>query len=420
MKTFYARYFSLKGSVTISALLLLLTIICFSAGAQLKFTNLTLENGVNRQVGSVYRAKSVYTNIDALIRVDSLVNGASIVDVDQTNVGFDDAFQPRIQSGGNGISYAVFTIRFVRSNSTTTEFLGFFTATNLDLDGNNNLKEFCEFDLGGGGNAVFMSNTPEIMVMNKSGRYYAQNVNGIEYAGIDTSADAVMFKVSKNNISQFTVRLGAIVNNNALAARQFSIYMKDFAISNPASLPLTLLNFNAVNKENNKVELSWMTTDHKDFSHFELERSTDGKNFSKVMMMMTESNSSAQKSYSYRDNTEGLNTKLVYYRLRLVDIDERFTYSPVRMVRFAGENKIQIHTFPNPVVSELRIQIPAQWQDKATVYEVFSSTGVMVQRLQVARASQIQQLNVQSLGSGNYIVRVSNGSEVNTSKFIKQ
>lgn len=138
------------------------------------------------------------------------------------------------------------------------------------------------------------------------------------------------------------------------------------------------------------------------------------------MMMMTESNSSAQKSYNYRDNTEGLNAKIVYYRLRLVDADDRFAYSPVRMVRFATDNKIQVQTFPNPVTTELRVQIPAQWQDKATVYEIFNSNGVMVQRTQVARASQIQQLNVQSLGSGNYIVRVVNGTEMNTARFIKQ
>lgn len=390
-----------------------------NANAQLKLSNLTLEGGTNRLVGAIYRAKSVFTNVDALIRIDSLVNGATVTNIDDDGTGYRDAFQPRIRSGNSGSSYVVFSIQFVKPNSTSAEFLGSVTVTNLDLDGNNNIRETGEIDLGGG-SATYMSNTPEISVTNRNGSFFAQNIGGRDYNGIDTSADAVMYKVTNNNVTRFTLRLGAVVMNSSSSERQYSIYMKDFAISNPASLPLTLLNFNAVNKENNKVELSWMTTDHKDFSHFELERSTDGKNFSKVMMMMTESNSSAQKSYSYRDNTEGLNTKLVYYRLRLVDIDEHFTYSPVRMVRFAGENKIQIHTFPNPVVSELRIQIPAQWQDKATVYEVFSSTGVMVQRLQVARASQIQQLNVQSLGSGNYIVRVSNGSEVNTSKFIKQ
>ena len=147
MKTIYSRYCNLKAIVIATFLILQFSLISFQAGAQLKFANLTLESGTNRLVGAVYRAKSVYTNVDALIRIDSLVNGASIVEVDQANAGYNDAFQPRIQSGGNGTSYAVFTIRFVKANSTTTEFLGLFTATNLDLDGNNSLKEFCEFEM---------------------------------------------------------------------------------------------------------------------------------------------------------------------------------------------------------------------------------------------------------------------------------
>lgn len=390
-----------------------------TANAQLKLSNLTLEGGINRLVGAVYRAKSVFTNVDAIIRIDSLVNGATITNIDDDVIGYRDAFQPRIRSGNTGSSYAVFSIQFVKPNSTSAEFLGSVTVTNLDLDGNNNIRETGEIDLGGG-SATYMSNTPEIRVVNKNGSFYAENIAGRDYSGIDTAADAVMYKVTNNNVTRFIVRLGAIVLNNSSSERQYSIYMKDFAISNPASLPLTLLNFNAVSKDNNKVDLNWMTTDHKNFSHFELERSTDGKNFSKVMMMMTESNSSAQNNYNYRDNVEGLNAKLVYYRLRLVDADDHFAYSPVRMVRFAIDNKIQVQTFPNPVTTELRVQIPAQWQDKATVYEIFNSNGVMVQRTQVARASQIQQLNVQSLGSANYIVRVINGAEMNTSKFIKQ
>lgn len=172
MKTLY--FFFRSGRILTSILIVQFFFTSLLSNAQLKFVNLVHEGGTDKQVGAIYRAKSVYTNIDALVRIDSLVNNATIVDIDQTNVGFNEAFQPRIQSGGTGVSYAVFTIRFVKANSNTIEFLGLFTATNLDLDGNNNLKEFCEFDLGGGGNAVFMSNTPEIMVMNKSGRYYGQ------------------------------------------------------------------------------------------------------------------------------------------------------------------------------------------------------------------------------------------------------
>jgi hypothetical protein len=89
------------------------------------------------------------------------------------------------------------------------------------------------------------------------------------------------------------------------------------------------------------------------------------------------------------------------------------------MVRLNAVNTVKIQTFPNPVITELRVTIPANWQEKTTTYEIYNSSGSLVKRSQIARAAQVQQINVQSLGSGNYIIRVTNGQEVSSSKFVK-
>lgn len=412
MKTFY----STVKSVTIAALLLIASIASFG---QLSFKNSKIDNnGADGEVGTIYRFPKVTAGVDALVRIDSLVNGSSIVEIDQSGVGFTDAFQPRIQSGGEGISYAVFTIRFVEENTNNTKFLSSVTATNLDLDGNPNLKEMCEFNMDGG-TASFMSNTPEIKVTGAAKKFFGQNVAGVEYAGIDTTADAVMFKVKRDNISQFSVRLGALVTSNSSAARQYSVYMKDFVITNATSLPLTLLNFDAVLKTD-KVNLTWTTTEHKDFSHFILQKSTDARNFKDVMTLLTDPVSlTSINNYNYNDNISDAGSTVLYYRLQMVDVDGKFQYSPIRMIRLNTKNNITVQTFPNPVTTELRVMIPSNWQEKNTAYEIYNNNGVLVSRTNVARAAQVQQLNVQSLGSGNYIIRVTNGSEVSSSKFIK-
>jgi hypothetical protein len=185
-----------------------------------------------------------------------------------------------------------------------------------------------------------------------------------------------------------------------------------------SSLPVTLLNFDAILKTD-KVNLSWTTTDHTNFSHFVLQRSTDGKDFKDVMTMMTDATlNSAVNQYNYKDDVSGM-SNVVYYRLQMVDVDTKFQYSPVRMVRLNAANTVKIQTFPNPVTSELRVTIPANWQEKTTTYEIYNSNGSLVNRTQIARAPQVQQLNVQNLGSGNYIIRVTNGQEVSSSKFVK-
>jgi hypothetical protein len=408
-----------KKSATKSFLALLFIFSQQLIQAQLVFNNNRVESGTNRSVGCVYRFGNVCSGVDALIRIDSLINGASILEIDQANAGFVDAFQPRIQSGLNGTSYAVFTISFVLQNTNTLTTVNTVSATNLDLDGNNNLKEFCEFNLGGG-TATYMNASPQIRVQGVNNKFYAQNIGGIEYAGIDTSADAVMFKVRRDNISSFTVRLGAIVTNGGSAARQYSVYMKEFQITNPVSLPLTLLNFDAYLKKD-KAELNWSTTEHKNFSHFILQRSEDGKNYRDVMTLLTdEAVTTNIKNYRYSDDVSNINSQTVYYRLKMVDIDAKYQYSPIRMIRLSASTMVQVQTFPNPVTNELRVMIPNNWQGKMIAYEIYTNAGLLVNRIQNTCAAQIQQINVQSLSTGNYIIRVMNGSEKSVSKFIKQ
>jgi len=185
------------------------------------------------------------------------------------------------------------------------------------------------------------------------------------------------------------------------------------------SLPVSLISFQANLKEQT-ASLNWITSNHFNFSHYVVERSTDGRNFEQAAMVFADaSNSNATNGYSYQDNLKNSTAKTIYYRLKMVDIDQKYSYSEVRMVRLVTENKIQVSTFPNPVVNELRVMVPAEWQEKTLTYEIYNSNGVMMSRVQNAKAAQVQQLNVQSLNSGNYIVRVSNGSTVSTSKFVK-
>jgi hypothetical protein len=404
----------------LQSLLTVLFLLNFSVSfSQIKFTNPSQEpnTGAAKSVGSVYRFKSVIPTIDALVRVDSLVNGSSIVDIDEIGFGFDDAFQPRVQAGGNGISYAVFSVKFVKENTTSPVFLASLTTTNIDLDGNNNLHEFCEFDLGTGANATYMGGTPEISVSQKSSKFLGQNVAGNEYNGIDTSADAVMFKVKRNNVHQFTVRLGAIVTNNCQAARQYSVYMKDFQITNALTLPVSLLNFQA-NVKNNKVTLNWTSANEINFSHFVVQHSTDGVNFTDAATVMGRGSVASVNQYQF-DNTVDNNSKTHYYRLLMIDANGKYDYSAVRMIRIIKENNVSVSVFPNPVVNEVRVTVPENWQQKQVVYEIYNSNGQLMNRVQSQSAAQIQQINMSSYQNGAYTVKVSNGQESLVKQIIK-
>ncbi len=185
-------------------------------------------------------------------------------------------------------------------------------------------------------------------------------------------------------------------------------------------LPVKLLNFDAkYNKPN--VTLNWSTAMEKNFSHFEIEYSTDGSNFNELALIFGAGESDNKKDYSYVDKTVAGRSGLVYYRLKSVDIDGKATYSSVRIIRLGEEKQgIALTTYPNPVNSELRVTIPANWQNKKVTYEVYNSMGQVSKKSETVSSSQTENLNVSALAPGFYIVRVTCESQIAQQKIVKQ
>lgn len=389
----------------------------------LKFESFQHISGTNLEVGAVYRFASVTANVDALVKIDSLVNGAKVnkIDDNSNGTGYKAALQPAVQSGNFiGNSYAVFSIQFVQENTAIPVTLQSVNATALDLDGNSTLKEFVEIGYGTGATMSYWMGTPDILVTQLlTGAYYARNILGIERSGIDTSALANMFTASKNDVSSFVIKYGTSTTNRTSATRQFSLYMKGFAYP-PSTLPVSLTAFSA-SLNNDKVDLKWTTASEVNVSHFVVEKSTDGSNYTDAGMVFSYGSAFETANYTLSDNIAGTQSKVIYYRLRSVDIDGKSQLSATRIIRIDSKesNSIAILTYPNPVNNELRITVPANWQNKKAVYELFNANGQIAKRIETANSSQTEAINVASLAPGFYIVRVSCEGQVAQQKIVK-
>ena len=85
--------------------------------------------------------------------------------------------------------------------------------------------------------------------------------------------------------------------------------------TNSAVLPLTLLEFNGRLQNNNAV-LNWKTDNEQNSSHFEIERSLDGRNYSSIGNI-TAANIAGVHQYGFTDNNiSALGVPVVYYRLK--------------------------------------------------------------------------------------------------------
>lgn len=391
-------------------------------------TTPVLVSGTALRVNATYKYEGVAPGVDATIHIDSLINGATIAKIDDNTggLGYIEGFQPEIGTGnGSGTSYAVFTITYSITGTSISHSMNTFSMTALDIDGTSTLKEFGQIDMGPGSVASYMSSSSSITITPIApGVFRGTNVSGADQNGIDTAGKQNMFTVTNSNVSSLKLKLGITKTNNGVASRQFGIYMAGFVYPNLALLPIDLEYFTAIPDMNlTSVQLNWATSMEKNVSHFSIEKSTDGRNYSEAGIVFAAGNSSNLIKYSFTDNNiNANNATVIYYRLRSVDIDGRSELSTIRSIRLGtkGGRGMSILAYPNPVTNELRVTIPSDWQGKKVSYELYNNNGQVVVKNIEMTSSQTQALNVNSLAPGFYIAKVTCDGEVAQQKIIKQ
>ncbi|MFM2207245.1 MAG: hypothetical protein RL213_1220 [Bacteroidota bacterium] len=91
------------------------------------------------------------------------------------------------------------------------------------------------------------------------------------------------------------------------------------AITPPAPLPVELIAFSGLRTENKNVRLDWTTATEINNDHFDVERSTDGKEYVPIGTVAGAGNCSYSRSYRFTDiNPSDVES---FYRLRQVDFN---------------------------------------------------------------------------------------------------
>jgi Secretion system C-terminal sorting domain len=390
-------------------------------------TDPTLKSGTALKVGAVYRYENVKPGMDAVVTIDSLVNGIVINTIDDNtgqNGGYLEAFQPIMTSGSStGYSYAVFTFNFVVTGTSTALTVDTADVTALDIDGANNLYEFDQINMGHGATAGYLSYSPAIsLTQTGPGTFMGIDVDGVSQPGVDTSSRGNMFTTTNYNVNSFMAKLGMKTTKSQQTQRLFSLYTSSFSYPVYSVLPVTLESFTAtLENSNNQVNVDWTVGEQTNVSHYVVERSIDGANFTDAGIVFSNENSSQTSAYSFPDDINGIQQSLIYYRLCTVGVDGSVKYSDIRVVRISKEsdNAIAVLTYPNPVVSQLNVTIPSSWQNKKVSYELYNTSGQLSARIDEGNGSQTETINVNNLTAGLYIVRVSCEGQTALQKIIK-
>ena len=184
-----------------------------------------------------------------------------------------------------------------------------------------------------------------------------------------------------------------------------------------STLPVKYISFKGGRSENTN-KLTWTTTNEIDNTGFEVQRSTDGKNFEKIAFVNS-TYVSGNATYTYNDVT---NAKVSYYRLKQIDKNGKFTYSVVVVIKGTESGNLQLSTiYPNPVAADLNLKVSAVSDDKITIV-INDVTGKVVANYRanvVAGVNQIE-YNVSNLKAGSYFIKLIGADGATTTQIFEK
>ncbi len=369
-----------------------------------------------------WRFKSVKSGVDAYISVIGSRN-ASVERIDDSGA-YRQAWNPHIRFTNNAsssdTSFVEFRITFRKIADGSLDTIPKFAMTAVDLDGNG-IGSYRE---------MFSTVTPATpkgivgsAISTLSSLTRLTLMSGfLSFSNTDTNNFIAMSQVDYQNVASYTVRVGVVGNVSRNTVRQYSYYFKPFS---PLSfvLPVKLVDFNAVN--NNEVPVvKWTTTSEENANRFEIYRSLDGINFVLAGTVNANGNTQFSSNYSFSDNDMfAKNTGNIFYKLRMVDNDEEYSWSKIVHLGYAetAAKTIVSSVYPNPSKGILNVSFQTVSENEFTL-EVIDMFGKVHHSVNSADLSDMYSvsLDLNDLSNGVYFVRINDANGAgNTTKFIK-
>ncbi len=164
-------------------------------------------------------------------------------------------------------------------------------------------------------------------------------------------------------------------------------------------LPLILDNF-SVKSDNCIAHLNWNTSTETNIEKFEIEKSeTNYANWKTIGSVRAQGNSSTHSTYYFIDDQTFISNKAVMYRLKMIDIDGSFIYSPVANALLKCDEQ-NLSVFPNPVTNG-KLNVSLNSAEKLEAY-LTSVTGQLIKKIILENG--INNIDVSELSNGVYIL----------------
>jgi hypothetical protein len=180
------------------------------------------------------------------------------------------------------------------------------------------------------------------------------------------------------------------------------------------TVPLKMINYELLMINENQVENRWTTANEINVSHFYVQRSTNGKDFTIIHKEQAENKTLNNYSFLDEASNEGVN----YYRIVSVDKDGKTSFSETREIRLNQLTDKPINLYPNPAKDFVNVEC----KDGIKEVKIFSTVGQQIATgmiLQNNSNNKLQTISTKQFTKGIYLVQVTtNKGEVRNKKLL--
>ena len=179
------------------------------------------------------------------------------------------------------------------------------------------------------------------------------------------------------------------------------------------TLPIKLISFSAYNAKGEN-QLEWRASSTDEHEYFVVEKSANGRFFTPIANVQVKG--IGDHSYRFADNATGK----TFYRLKLVDVSGRTTYSSIVYIneKANGTELIQ-KIYPVPATLVLNTQLLSTKQENVMVsLSDMSGRNVITRSFSLTPGMNNCALNVEKLNAGMYILKIVTAENITETKTV--
>ena len=188
------------------------------------------------------------------------------------------------------------------------------------------------------------------------------------------------------------------------------------------TVPVEFTEFNGENRKTHNY-IYWSTATEVNNERFDLERSIDNSDFTKIAEIEGAGTVLDVRNYDFEDEDISV-SGIYYYRLKQLDYDGNHRYSGTIAIKVQRNDRSGMIVYPNPAVEDVNLSLRGLGGIAADAnIEIYDITGKMVTDWEIVSSQSAESLDmildVSKLAEGIYSIRLTNGEETYESKLIK-